>query len=351
MRIWFDFHNPPDVNVLSPILTELKNHEPIVTTRRFAQLEGLLDRRGISYRVIGGHQGGSMLSKAAETGLRAARLATTLPRFDVSIASLGLPCVVAARLRGRPAIAFLDGDIVTSNLRTSAPFVSRMFIPKAYDDRVLERLGLRSKAVRYPGYKEQIAASTYEPDPGFMSRLPFSEYVLIRGEALEAEYVPRESTTIVPELLHRFEEAGVKILLLPRYPTDRTYAAGHANVHVPSEPVNGLDACFHARAVLTGSGTLAREASVLGVPAASFFPGPNLLSVDRDMIARRWYIHSRDPAVLVRHALTAERRPFDQDECRRVLAEVMRSLGRYLTEIAASERSWSLPSRLPPAPR
>ena len=335
MRLWYDFHNPPDVNVLSPILGELKEHESIVTTRRFSDLERLLDRRSISYQVVGGHQGRSMLAKAAGTGLRTARLAATLPSFDVSIASLGLPSVAAARLRGRPAVAFLDGDLVTSNLRTSAPLVSRLLVPRAFDDRVLARFRLTSRTVRYSGYKEQIAASTYEPDPHFLDELPFSDYVLIRGEALEAEYVPRGSTTIVPELLRRFEHVKANVLFLPRYPAEQRYATGWENVHIPAGPVNGLDAAYHARAVLTGSGTLAREASVLGVPAASFFPGSTLLSVDRDMIARGWFIHSRDPDELVRHALTAERRPFRREDCRKVLSEVVHSLRDCLSEFTA----------------
>ncbi len=335
MRLWFDFHNPPDVNVLAPILEQFRDEECFVTTRRFSNLERLLDAHNIAYRVVGGHQGSSMLAKSAETGLRALRLAGALPKFDASIASLALPCVAAARMRGRPAIGFLDGDIITSNLRTSAPFVSRLFIPKAYDERVLERLRLAAKAERYSGYKEQIAASAYEPDTSFLDRLPFRDYVLVRAEALQAEYVPRGSATIVPELLKRFENAGVGVVYLPRYPEDRGYTEGRSNVYIPDAPVNGLDACYHAKAVLTGSGTLAREAGVLGVPAASFYPGPTLLSVDREMMAMGWYIHSRDPDVLVRHALTATRRPFDREECRRVLAAVMKALRGCLADLVA----------------
>ncbi len=335
MRLWFDFHNPPDVNVLTPILEQFRDQECFVTTRRFSDLERLLDARGIAYRVVGGHQGASMLAKSAETGIRTLRLAGTLPKFDAAIASLALPCVAAARMRGRPAIGFLDGDIITSNLRTSAPFVSRLFIPRAYDGRVLDRLGLVTRAVRYSGYKEQIAAAAYEPDPSFLDRLPFREYVLVRAEALQAEYVPRGSTTIVPELLKRFEDLGVSVVYLPRYPHDRGYAEGRSNVYVPDAPVNGLDACYHAKAVLTGSGTLAREAGVLGVPAASFYPGPTLLSVDQEMISKGWYIHSRDPNELVRHALTAHRRPFNREECRRVLTDVVKALHGCLAELVA----------------
>ncbi len=313
----------------------MKGHDCLVTTRRFGNLERLLEQRRLSYRVIGGHQGSSPFAKALGTGARTLQLAEYLPRFDASIASLGVPSVLAARLRGRPAIGFLDGDIPTSNLRLSAPFVSRLFVPEAYQQRILDRFGLAHRTVRYVGFKEQIAAATFDPDPGFLGRLPFSEYVLLRAEALQAEYVPRGSLTLVPQLLRRFEEEGVHVLFLPRYPEDRAYAAGRQNVYMPDGPINGLDACYHARAVLTGSGTLAREAAVLGVPAASFFPGATLLSVDRAMIERSWAIHSTDPGELVRYALSAERRGFDRARCSDVLKAVLAALESVLRELAS----------------
>ena len=41
-------------------------------------------------------------------------------------------------------------------------------------------------------------------------------------------------------------------------------------IFVPEGPLNGLDVCY-SDAVLTGAGTFAREAAILGTPAISFF--------------------------------------------------------------------------------
>ena len=64
------------------------------------------------------------------------------------------------------------------------------------------------------------------------------------------------------------------------------------NIFIPVKPMNGLDLCYHAEAVLTGSGTLAREAACLGVPAVSFYPS-SLLAVDKSLIDKGWVFHSR----------------------------------------------------------
>jgi hypothetical protein len=198
-----------------------------------------------------------------------------------------------------------------------------VFVPRAFDEAVLERFRLGDRAVRYDGFKEEVAAADFRPDPAFPGRLPFGEYVLVRAEAFQAEYVRSGEKSLVPELVRILEEKGSKVLFLPRYDSDRALVAGRSNVHVPPGPVNGLDAAYHARAVLTGSGSFAREAAVLGVPACSFFPGPRLLGVDREMVARGMVFHSRDPGALVDHAFGKARREFDRSGCEKVIREVM----------------------------
>ncbi|MEM3341871.1 MAG: DUF354 domain-containing protein, partial [Thermoplasmata archaeon] len=48
------------------------------------------------------------------------------------------------------------------------------------------------------------------------------------------------------------------------------------------------------RAVISGSGTLTREAALLGVPAISVFDYPELLSVDLELVKEGQLLHSRD---------------------------------------------------------
>ena len=70
--------------------------------------------------------------------------------------------------------------------------------------------------------------------------------------------------------------------------------AKHKKIFVPEGPLNGLDVCYYSDAVLTGAGTFAREAAILGTPAISFFAGKKLLSVDVSMIQSKMMHHSRN---------------------------------------------------------
>ena len=132
-----------------------------------------------------------------------------------------------------------------------------------------------------------IYISDYQPDPHFLEDMPFDTYVLVRPENIQANYIRNGNVrSITPELLRLLSEQNYNILYLPRYEFDRSYADGLKNIHIPSAPVNGLDACYYADAVLTGAGTFAREAACLGVPAVSFYAGRELLTVDQSMIKK-----------------------------------------------------------------
>ncbi len=99
-------------------------------------------------------------------------------------------------------------------------------------------------------------------------------------------------TSIVPDLIRMLKENGQNVVYLPRDKGDEHYAQG-LEVFIPPTPMFGLDLCYFANAVLTGSGTLAREAACMGRPSVSFFPGKRLLSVDQQLVDRGQMLHTR----------------------------------------------------------
>ena len=67
------------------------------------------------------------------------------------------------------------------------------------------------------------------------------------------------------------------MLFLPRYADDwselRALAATHPHIQLPQGALLGRDLLLKASLVISGGGTMVREAAVLGIPAASFFGG------------------------------------------------------------------------------
>ena len=161
-------------------------------------------------------------------------------------------------------------------------------------DRVIEKFSVSSEKIyKYGGYKEDIYIAQYEPNPNFLDGMPFDNFITIRPENLKASYVPKNAKTIVPELFDLFRNGN--ILYLPRYSYEKKYADGYSNIYIPSGPLNGLDVCYYTKAMLTGAGSFAREAAIMGKPSISFFPGKTWLSVDKAMQDNGWEYASRNP--------------------------------------------------------
>jgi predicted glycosyltransferase len=150
----------------------------------------------------------------------------------------------------------------------------------------------------------------------------------------------------VPELLKELDAAGYNILFLPRYESDRDYAQGIRNIYIPKEAVNGLDACYYADAILTGAGTMAREAACLGVPSVSFFAGAHLLAVDQSMVDAGKMFYSRDVQQIMqflnnsRHSFFTERGGgiAGLERCKQVQQEILDVLDKKIREYLSKQK-------------
>lgn len=155
------------------------------------------------------------------------------------------------------------------------------------------------------------------------------DYIIIRPEAYGAYYVPTNKS-IVPDLINRFSRENINIVLLPRYPEEREKYSKFSNVYIPQSPINGVCGAYFARAVLTGSGTLGREAACIGTIAVSFFPRKEMLSVDKELIRRGWLFHSRDPKEIVEYVLNSHPREKNLKRSSSVKKEVIGSIKKII---------------------
>jgi hypothetical protein len=313
--VWIDVKNSHEPAFFRPLLTVF-DREGIswtVTARDYAEVRDLLRLKGIPYSSVGGHYGSNLIAKGIGRLLfRNISLLKVVPRFRMALSHMSPESPIIGRLRGATTVAFADNDLPMLASRVALRFMDHLLVPEHLDPDRMIRQGARPGSVeRYPGFKEDLYLSVFSPDPGFLDSLPLRDYVVLRPEASKAEYYPRGVKAASPELLRALDSEGIPVIYLPRYPEQRRLAEGLMNVYVPPVPLNGLDLCWHARAVLTGSGTMGREAARMGVPAVQFFPGANL-SVDRALERDGTLLHSTDVRRIVRHVLESKRREFDR---------------------------------------
>lgn len=333
--------NPSDVWFFRPLIKELCDCKLKVTLRDRAETVALARSSDIDGEVVGAHYT-DRVRKNIGSPLRYARLYFKVRDYDIGLFFENGPAVMVCRLKGKPSILFCDNDLkmidsgsVLQDIENKLKFNADYLVVPAAAKEIFGRFCQEHRIIAYDGYKEDVYIADFQPDPDFHEKVPFDDFVVVRGEALDSSYVG-DATTIVPELIKALQREGLQVVFLPREKYDTKHAEG-LDVFIPKEPLNGLDLCYYARAVLTGSGTMAREAACMGKPAISFFPGRQLLSVDRKLVDEGRMMHSRNPAWLARHvASLASTRPVATFERSKV---VKRSLMADIRRIIDSIRS------------
>ena len=337
--IWFDITNVPHVNFLLPIIRKYEGQfDMVFTVRDFAETKGLFEKRiGKPYIEVGQHQGGNKLKKLLGLFKRIVLLYKRVPKFDIKISVGGDSSSPVAWSKRKLSITFDDNE--TSPNWMYAPFTHLAFWPKVIDKRSLNKQFFKNNLYQYNGYKEDFYLADYQPDSSFLDKLPFKNYVVVRPENIKASYVQGRQS-IVPELLKELDKQGYNILFLPRYESDRDYADGIKNIYIPTEAVNGLDACYYADAILTGAGTMAREAACLGVPSVSFFAGANLLTVDQSLVQQGKMFFSRDVQSIMAYLDKAKGSFFSErnggleglERCKQVQKEILDVIDKKIKE-------------------
>lgn len=338
--IWFDIINAPQVQFFSPFIRRLKRECKIVcTTREHAENVDLLKALGINFRIVGRHYGLRLFGKGVGLLYRDFRLMAVLPDFDANISCGSISAFHVSKLRNKKCISFDDNEISVMLKPFYMKLVDYLVMPYVIPmNRLINQDILDEKLIQYGGFKENVYVADYKPDPDFLKNLPFDNFVTIRSEPLKAAYVTKKAKTIVPQLLSMLSRENVNVLYLPRHPEDVAYAIGYDNVYMPPKPLNGLDICYYSKVVLTGSGTFAREAACLGTPAVSFFPGEQLLSVDKKLVKDGLIFYSRDPGNIVEYILNSKKRKVSLSESKKVQKEVFNILQKIIDEIKSNRR-------------
>lgn len=295
MRIWIDLANSPHVAFFRALMKEFEGHgaEVLVTARDFAQTVELARKSGLEPVVIGGYGGRAPAAKARNLigrGTALARFARG-KMFDLAVSHNSYAQVAAARALRLRTVTLMDYEYQPAN-HLAFRLASRVIVPRAFPEEALRRYGAKPEKVRrYNGTKEDVYLADFNPDPNFAEVLRSlgietgDALVVIRPPARDALY-HRFDNELFYEMLHRLEsQAGVKILLLPRTPEQRTEFSARAsrNMVLPRAALDGANLIAAADLVISAGGTMNREAAALGVPAATIYAG-RWAAVDEELV-------------------------------------------------------------------
>ena len=285
-KIWIDLENSPHVPFFRPIIAELERRgcTVFVTARDCFQVCELADLFGLQYHLIGHHYGRHRIWKLAGLGIRTLQMAPSVVRAkpDLALSHGSRSQHLLASVLGIPAVTVADYEHIHWMGVLQHSWV---IAPEVIPNKALCAMGYKEdRILRYPGIKEDVYVPTFRPDASIKQRLALSEkdlVVTIRPPATEAHYHNPESDRLldaVLEVISRHPDS--KVILLPRTPHQEVELRKQwpqlfktGKIIVPAHAVNGLDLIWCSDLVVSGGGTMNREAAALGVPVYSTFRG------------------------------------------------------------------------------
>ena len=288
-KIWIDLDNSPHVPFFKPIIDKLnkRGYGTLLTARDCFQVCGLADLAHLEYRKIGRHYGKNKILKVAGLLIRCIQLMPTVLREkpDIAVSHGSRSQVVISTMLNIPTVVIADYEFTQ---RVARP--SYVIVPEMIPDASVKHYA--KSVFKYPGIKEDVYVPDFKPDASILGELGISDKELVvtmRPPATEAHYHNPESELLFEATINYLgKQKNTRMVILPRNEKKQT-AWVKSNwsewcesrkIIFPEHVVDGLNLIWHSDLVISGGGTMNREAAALGVPVYSIFRG-KIGAVDR----------------------------------------------------------------------
>ena len=349
--IWIDLDNSPHVPLFVPIIRHYREAgvEVILTARQHSQTIELLDLHGLrgTYSVIGRHYGKSKVSKVQGLVNRSAQLFSHLRKHKgvrVAVSHGSRSMVLAAKGLRIPVITMYDYEYTETRIFNR--FSNRVLVPAGIPDNVLDEIKLpAAKRRKYAGIKEELYVAKFQPQDRFRdefrAKLAVDAddiLVVLRPPATTANYHSEKSEVLLDDILHLLHNApNVYTMIVPRTREQaeeiRTrmsaFPDGRGRWKILDEAVDGLNLAAASDLVISGGGTMNREAALLGVPVYSIFAGRQG-ALDRQMEAEGLITFIRDARDLSKIRLERKTGPAANTLTDRVERFVIKEIDEFL---------------------
>ena len=280
--VWIDLDNSPHVPFFIPIIEELERQGigVLLTARNTYQVCDLLEFFELPCKVIGRHYGKNKILKVLGNCLRAIQLGPTASaRPDLAISHGSRAQVLISKALRIPTMMLHDYEHTT---KTGFVEPEWTLMPDVIPNAVMTRK--TERVLKYPGLKEDVYVPRFRPDDSILRHLGIAEnevVVTLRPPATEAHYYRAESGRLFAETLKFLcNKANVRTVVLPRSGNQEhelrkewPEMIASQRMIIPDKAVEGLNLIWFSDLVISGGGTMNREAAALGVPVYSIFRG------------------------------------------------------------------------------
>ncbi len=297
MRAWLDALTPKQGRLMVALSRYLESRgwKTLITTRNYEYSVSTIKRLGKQPIIVGKHGGGDLREKLFAYSERIIKLIDVLDDFDPDLLiSFSSPEGTRTAFGlGIPSISFNDTPHAKAVARLSFPLSSAIVLPACLDPSLFPTLGdpeeKRAKVIHYNGVDEVSWTKDFVPDDQVIDELSLNTQdpiIVLRPEEKHAAYYTDDFKQRVRNILYnmlsklRSEYPRLQAVVFPRYEEQKQrYKQLGDWVIIPENSVDTLSLLWHSQLLVTGGGTLSREAALLGIPAITFFP--RLLEVNK----------------------------------------------------------------------
>ena len=318
--LWIDILTPKQVLFFYKLIKDYEGEglKLWVTTRHYREAFQQLKLKNLRATVIGKH--GETLEEKLVSSIERTLILTGFLKNTRVKAAISFSSPEAARVAfglGIPHVCVSDSPHATAVSKLTIPLSSLLFTPKIIPKEEFTCFGISSEnIVQYNALDPVAWLKDFKPDPDILSQLGIKEQeedfiVVIRAEESHAAYLSniREGLTlrIVSELIKESSKSGLKcqIIVVPRYEDYKIFKEKIGeNAIILSRNIDVASLLLKTDLFIGGGGTMNTEATLLGVPTISYFPGETT-TVEKYLINEGLIVRSKDPQKVVEKSVEA----------------------------------------------
>lgn len=299
-KVWIDIENSPHVLFFNPIIKELKikGFSIMVTARSYAQISGLLKLYKIDAKMIGRHYGKNKIFKIFGLFIRSLQLLFYALKShpDIAFSHYSRSQLLSAKILRIPTIIAYDYEYVQSLVFFNPDlFLVPEVLFKA------KRLSKNKGFSYYPGMKENVYMENEYYDNYLAKYLGLNNsdiIITIRPPASEAHYYNKKSSELFDLIVYFLVKIPeTKLVILPRTLKQKLSIIKKfknyidcKKIVIPQSVIDCNKIINLSDLVISGGGTMIREAASIDVPAYSYFCG-KIGAVDNELIRQKKLVH------------------------------------------------------------
>ncbi len=296
-KIWFDLVTAPDIPFFSSIINEIKENytyfEVIITARKHLEIPELVSKYQLpNVYFIDVFYGKKKLGKILSFFLRTILLIkfALFKKIDLGFSFASRSHTMACFILGIKNGTMYDYE--KGKIKMLNKLSNFVLVPPQISDHFLQSKSLKlHKRINYPELKESLYAYDFIPNKDEIIDQGISLdkiIIVLRMSSVYAHYHDHFSQTLDMDIIHYLaNQENIALVVLPRYKHQfqkiKELINMYPNIYLLTKHISGQNLIWHSDGIISGGGSMIREAVCLQVPSYDIFTG-SMAVVEEELI-------------------------------------------------------------------